>query len=324
MRYSVVMPVYNKAAYVKESVASALAQPLLHELIIIDDGSTDGSGAICDALASADSRVTVVHQKNSGVSAARNAGIERITGDYACFLDGDDVLCEGFFDKADEILSCGNYDMVFFSFEKTCKNTPSIPFPSPLNGNVTLLDIGKIFYDVQLKTGYFGIVTNKLTKASLLKQEKFDCSLRLAEDFDFWLRIYPKLKAAYFSDFCCFKYENSVEGSSCFDTVDYFSQLKLRIRYKNFLLENRFDFDSTDIEALICRYKFFCLYHSTSCISAAKRLRNEGLLPIGRPLGTTFEKTILFLCSYRISGLAAILVATKKCLGRVKRWIRRK
>ncbi len=325
MRYSVIMPVYNKASYVEAAVASALSQALLYELIIIDDGSTDGSGDICDRLAAADNRVTVIHQSNSGVSAARNVGIFNASGDYVCFLDGDDLLCEGFFDTAERILRGGDYDMLFFAYEKTYKSAPSLLIPSPLCGAVRLSDIGKFFYEAQDKTGYFGVVTNKLTKTALLKDECFNSNLRLAEDFDFWLKIYPKIKTAYFSDFCCFKYENLVEGSSCFDKVDYFSQLIIRIHYRLFLEKCGFEYNEKDINALICKYKYFCIFYADSHIAAAKHLRKGLHLPVNDTAGLPiFERTVLWLCSHHLSALASCLIGMKKFFGRIKRWIRRK
>ncbi len=324
MRYSVVMPVFNKALYIEASVASALAQPLLHELIIVDDGSTDGSGELCDRIAKKDARIKVIHKANGGVSSARNVGIEHITGDYVCFLDGDDLLCAHFFDKVDTIIADGDFDILFFSFAKTFKDKPKTILNAPVVGAVSLTDIGKFFYATQRDLGYFGIVTNKVVKSSLVKSERFDTSLRLAEDFDFWIRIYPKIKTAYFSDFCCFEYENAVDGSSCFDTVDYFSQLEIRLRYRSFLEKAGFAYDKFELNTLINRYKYFCIYYSKSHISAAKELKNAGHLPTVADGLPSFEKMVLRLCSQRMSAIASWMIGIKKTLGRVKRWIRRK
>ena len=90
---SVIVPVYNAEAYLKTCVDSLLAQSCLPlEIILIDDGSTDGSGQICEAYAKKDGRVRVVHQKNRGVSAARNAGIDAAAGEYLIFVDSDDFV----------------------------------------------------------------------------------------------------------------------------------------------------------------------------------------------------------------------------------------
>lgn len=90
---SVIIPVYNVSSYLPACLDSVLNQdyPAL-EVIVIDDGSTDGSAAICDAYASRDVRVKVIHQKNAGAAAAKNAGLRMATGEYLSFVDSDDFL----------------------------------------------------------------------------------------------------------------------------------------------------------------------------------------------------------------------------------------
>lgn len=90
---SIIVPVYNKEEYLKRCVDSITAQTLSdYELILVDDGSTDLSGQICDEYAEKDSRITVIHQKNAGVSSARNAGLTIASGEFVCFCDSDDKL----------------------------------------------------------------------------------------------------------------------------------------------------------------------------------------------------------------------------------------
>ena len=93
IKISVIVPVYKAEEYLERCVDSLLAQTHSNlEVILIDDGSPDGSGAICDAYAARDSRVVVIHQENAGPSAARNAGLERLSGDYVTFADSDDYV----------------------------------------------------------------------------------------------------------------------------------------------------------------------------------------------------------------------------------------
>ena len=88
---SVIVPVCDVEAYLEECIDSVLEQThALLEVILVDDGSTDGSGLLCDAFADRDFRVRVIHQPNAGLSAARNAGLATASGDYVTFLDGDD------------------------------------------------------------------------------------------------------------------------------------------------------------------------------------------------------------------------------------------
>ena len=90
---SVIIPVYNVAAYLPQCLDSVLSQDYeALEVILIDDGSKDESGAICDAYAARDSRVRVIHQQNAGGAAAKNAGLRIATGEYLTFVDSDDWL----------------------------------------------------------------------------------------------------------------------------------------------------------------------------------------------------------------------------------------
>lgn len=91
--FSVVIPVYNIEGYLRRCVTSVLQQPGVPlEVLLVDDGSTDGSGALCDALAAEDPRVTAYHKPNGGLSDARNYGLARAQGEYILFVDGDDYL----------------------------------------------------------------------------------------------------------------------------------------------------------------------------------------------------------------------------------------
>ena len=92
-KISVVVPVYNAERFLHKCVDSILSQSFSDlELILVDDGSPDNSGAICDDYARQDSRVKVIHQRNSGVSVARNRGIQEASGDYIGFVDSDDWI----------------------------------------------------------------------------------------------------------------------------------------------------------------------------------------------------------------------------------------
>lgn len=97
---SVIVPVYNAERYLARGVDSILAQSFQDfELILVDDGSKDGSGAICDQYAAQDGRVKVIHQENAGVSTARNAGLEAACGEWVTFVDSDDMVLDCFLES---------------------------------------------------------------------------------------------------------------------------------------------------------------------------------------------------------------------------------
>lgn len=93
MKVSIIVPVYNTEAYLPACIDCILGQSFTDfELLLVDDGSTDGSGVLCDAYQAKDSRVRVFHQQNGGVSAARNHGVGEAQGDWVCYVDSDDEV----------------------------------------------------------------------------------------------------------------------------------------------------------------------------------------------------------------------------------------
>lgn len=106
MKYSIIIPVYNLADYIDECLQSVLAQTSSDwECVCVDDGSTDGSGDILEGYAERDSRIKVIHQKNAGVCVARNAALDRVSGEWVVFLDGDDLLTPGCLASYDSCIS---------------------------------------------------------------------------------------------------------------------------------------------------------------------------------------------------------------------------
>lgn len=114
---SVIVPVYNVELYLEEAIESVINQTYRNlEIILVDDGSTDRSGDICDEYAKKDRRIKVIHQENKGLSVARNAGIDICTGDMISFLDPDDAFCEDMLDKMHKHMTESGADMVVCDF----------------------------------------------------------------------------------------------------------------------------------------------------------------------------------------------------------------
>lgn len=113
------IPVYNVAPYVDRCVCSVVRQSYPHlEIILVDDGSTDGSGAICDAWARRDSRIKVIHKTNEGLGMARNTGMELACGGYLCFVDSDDFIAPGILEKALAQAEKEDADLTVFGLAK--------------------------------------------------------------------------------------------------------------------------------------------------------------------------------------------------------------
>lgn len=114
-KVSVIIPVYNVEKYLSECVDSVLHQTYQNfEIILVDDGSKDKSGEICDMYASSDSRISVIHKENGGASSARNEGLRYASGDYVYFLDSDDLIKPYAFEHFVKAVDSEKADIIFF------------------------------------------------------------------------------------------------------------------------------------------------------------------------------------------------------------------
>jgi len=196
---SVVVPVYNVEAYLREALDSVIGQTFRDfEMILVDDGSTDRSGAIADEYAAQYAFIHTIHQKNAGVSAARNAGIAVSKGTYIYFLDADDWLERHALQALYDEMRTG-MDVVCCNFARYVSGTESITTEF---GGDSLADSGKAYYAggianvFQLLYMSFGFpVWNKIFRADIIKTNRllFDETLRRGSDVLFnacyWLHI---------------------------------------------------------------------------------------------------------------------------------------
>lgn len=112
-KLSIIVPVYNVELYVKQCVQTLINQTYKHiEIILVDDGSTDSSGRICDNLAKEDGRIIVLHGENEGLSGARNKGLAHATGEYIGFVDSDDFVDEHMYEELITVLEAHDLDIV--------------------------------------------------------------------------------------------------------------------------------------------------------------------------------------------------------------------
>ena len=179
---SIIIPVYNIARYIDSCVKSIIHQSYENfELILIDDGSTDESGQLCDEWAKKDARIHCLHQQNSGVSVARNIGLKHCTGQYIMFVDGDDEIapnmCEkllkALIDTDADVSYCGFYNI--FS-DKQKKNIPPYKVMNNLESlNALLTDVG-----------FFSAVWNKMFRRSAIFRGEdfigFSADVAVSED----------------------------------------------------------------------------------------------------------------------------------------------
>lgn len=115
---SIIVPVYNVKAFLSECVESLLAQTYRDfEIILVDDGSTDGSEKLVDDFKRQDDRIHAIHQKNAGLSAARNAGIKKAKGDYLAFVDSDDSVAPTFLEELHNVLQSSHADIAVCGYD---------------------------------------------------------------------------------------------------------------------------------------------------------------------------------------------------------------
>lgn len=182
---SVVIPVYNRVQFIERAVESVLKQKNSEsfQIILVDDGSTDGVEKLCDELQEKYRNVFTFHQENAGVSAARNLGIEKSEGEWISFIDCDDYLLDGFYEKlfdgeTADLLCCD------FLFEKS-------QFPligeRIAEGIYYKKDFGKVLYPVMAEQTVFYSACNKVFKAEIIKNNnvKFPVGMKFAEDMTF-------------------------------------------------------------------------------------------------------------------------------------------
>ena len=182
---SVIVPVYNVQQYLSQCVESILAQTYQRlEIILVDDGSTDGSGRLCDALAQRDGRVRVIHKPNGGLSDARNAGTEACNGEFVFYLDSDDYLEQDAIMALVRIQSESQAEVVIGNYSYTYSDHEDIAQPD--TGTIqkyTRKEAISLLMQGKLQTFAWG----KLIRADIAKRHPFPVG-KLFEDH-FWTHL---------------------------------------------------------------------------------------------------------------------------------------
>ena len=179
---SIVVPVYNVEAYLSECLESIINQSFASwELLLVDDGSLDNSGLICDKYATIDHRILVFHKSNGGVSSARNLGIKEASGEWITFVDADDLVEPTFFEG---LLCPTKINMNLDFVQGGCTN-----YSAGLKGSIEQQYTDKISSDfIYLFNNFRGLTVSKLFRLENVKKGfnglpiKFDENMRFAED----------------------------------------------------------------------------------------------------------------------------------------------
>ena len=210
MKLSIIVPVYKIRRYLQRCIESILQQTYTdYELILVDDGSPDGCGSVCDRFALECDKVKVIHKKNGGLSSARNAGIAAAKGEYITFVDGDDTIASGtYYYNMRILMSNPDIDILEYPVTKNYESPQSevLSFkPEKVSGN-------DIFPDWIKRKGYeHSFSWNKIYRAELFNFVRFPEG-EVFEDTFITPTLYESAYNVYYSD-CGFYYYYKNEGS---------------------------------------------------------------------------------------------------------------
>lgn len=197
IKYSIVLPIYNMEKYLERCVNSILAQTSTStfEVLLVDDGSRDGSPEMCDKYAASDSRFRVIHKPNGGVSTARNTGIDNAAGEYIIFFDPDDAWLPTLLETVDKLIE-GSPDIALFSAFRVSENGAATPYDLPILPNG---ESGEQYLHVLLSSGRlplpFSWAYAYRRKFIIENRLFFNETMRIAEDFLFNFSAIPAAKS---------------------------------------------------------------------------------------------------------------------------------
>ncbi|MBO4894987.1 MAG: glycosyltransferase [Clostridia bacterium] len=172
-KISIIIPVYKVEKYLQRCLDSVISQTYKNlEIILVDDGSPDNCGRICDEYAEKDDRIRVIHQENGGLSAARNAGLDIAIGDYIGFVDSDDYVARDMYEKLYNVLIENDADEAICNYEFIDEFENELKYYSPIKDEVLsgAEAIIKLNYEYHW---YYLVAWNKLYKKSVFEGERF-------------------------------------------------------------------------------------------------------------------------------------------------------
>ena len=171
-KVSIILPIYNVEKYLEKCVNSVISQTYQNiEVILVDDGSKDSSGRICDELVESDNRIKVIHKKNGGLASARNAGYEMATGEYIMYIDSDDVIKNDIAEKCVSAMEKKQSDVVIFGYEKMSEDGQVLEICKWSNKTYNHDEMVEYLYEAICNMS-FGYAWNKMYRKSTIDKSK--------------------------------------------------------------------------------------------------------------------------------------------------------
>ena len=247
---SVIVPVYKVEPYLRQCVDSILAQTFTDfELILVDDGSPDNCSAICDEYAEKDDRIIVIHQQNQGLSAARNAGMEIMRGEYVMFVDSDDMIHPCAFEMHYNNIKAYDAD-VSKSFPLLFEKMEELAVEQYAQTSIRTVTGRDACFELYEPNGWFYTVTDKLYRTSFFKELRFPIGLHY-EDEAIIYKVYYFAKTIVEMDAQLYYYRKNPSG----------------IMRQDFSLK-RYD----RVTVFLDRYHFFCDENEEELAQLAKQI----------------------------------------------------
>lgn len=213
---SIIVPVYNVEKYLDRCIQSILNQTFKDfELILVDDGSTDNSGFICEKYKEMDNRIVVIHKENGGLSSARNTGLDIAIGKYIGFVDSDDYINENMYEILYNEAIKNNSDVVVSDFEKVCENKEHINYKLDKYEIENYNNIEALNQLFESKNVIFIVAWNKLYKRQIFNNLRYEEG-KIYEDEFIIHKILYESKITTFIDLKLYYYvqrENSITQS---------------------------------------------------------------------------------------------------------------
>lgn len=216
---SVIMPVYNAHLYVESTIKSVLNQTYRDfELVIVDDGATDGSGEICDAYAKQDARIVMIHQKNGGICKARNTALQVAKGKYIAFCDHDDLYQPEYLELAVTAAEKADAELVKFSYRSEYSHSGVVTRNTDECVPEQVIRVEELVQnDYELLNKTVRVLWNGLYRHSLIESlhVRFDESIRAGmEDFTFNIQLLQKIEKIVFIPQILFIHYSRLEQST--------------------------------------------------------------------------------------------------------------
>lgn len=211
-KVSIIVPIYNKGNKLNKCLDSLINQTYKNfEVILINDGSNDNSGEICDYYKNIDNRFVVVHKINEGVSLARNIGIDLSNGDYLIFVDGDDIVKPNMLEEMVDNLEKSQAE-VLISGITFIQNNQILLEKVPETCGIIGDEIWE--YISNIESDLYGYVSNKLYRVDVIRDNNiyFDEYRKIQEDLDFAIRVFSKCNKFYLLQESYYFYEYEPKG----------------------------------------------------------------------------------------------------------------